>query len=509
MKKLTYRLAAFLVALLMLSAAAAAAEPAAPLLPGSRTQQIMESGRSLKVRTSLKLDGEMLSSLMMMMGGGAQDEGTKTVIDTLLAAVNKIKTTAVMAKGAHSLSVATDAGELMNMQAAMDPVSFENRVTTSLLPGIGLSVDPDMISEMDLEAVFTPYLEAVAAFIDDKVAAGLTIEQGSFELPDAGAFASKTSFDLHSTLIVDFLSTMFELFKSDEQAQGFLTQMMGLVVQMQEQAGGAQAQPVPSVQELLAGMEQGLNAMKAEEDVLLLHVDVYGDSPTGATCVEVKTPKGTPEGTFVQVLTQPSEKGGQLRISFLTDRFQTFEGTEPVLPDWYAIKGKVLSGENFSATLINLSVSREADEALNNRNTKMGLEVYGGGAYNAGLAADVNYSMAGELRGGGSVTLSLFSPAPMLTFSYELQETDELPVPPAETAESLVLNQETAEASMPRLLEALAGPGLKGLLENMKTAMPEEAAMITLLVQSMMPQPSPEPQPEIQTETAPEPAVVP
>ena len=97
-------------------------------------------------------------------------------------------------------------------------------------------------------------------------------------------------------------------------------------------------------------------------------------------------------------------------------------------------------------------------------------------------------SATGDAFGfSGTLALSVFSPDPLLTVSFDISESDENPAAPEEEGETLVLTEETAETSLPGLLEALMGPGLSGLLERLETAMPEEAAIIQMMIGSMMP----------------------
>lgn len=490
--KRMYRLAALLSALLMLSATAVAELPLAP----SGVLGLLESGRSIKGQVGLELNSDMLSALISQ--GAPPDESTKTVVDTLLSAVGKLKATSLIAKGAYSLSVGTDAGELFDLRMAMDPETMQNRMTTSLLPGYVLSVDPAIFGdafsaqglfpkfpEADMEALLQPYIEALSPLIEERITADLQAqtEEGPFEVPGVGTFASKAGYDIRQSLVVDVLATVHDLFKTDDKAQAYLTEILQYVAQIQSKMGEEQAEPVPDIPKILAEMERAIEEGKAKDDEVLIHYDVYIDGPEDAMLVE-GTPTASDEGIFVSLWTQPVENGTVLKISFISEDKGEDEDGEI---DWHTVRQQVLSGENYTATLINLNIDASEDAAGGSHNTRLALEVYAGGAYNAGLTADI-VSATGDAFGfSGTLALSVFSPDPLLTVSFDISESDENPAAPEEEGETLVLTEETAETSLPGLLEALMGPGLSGLLERLETAMPEEAAIIQMMIGSMMP----------------------
>lgn len=489
--KRMYRLAALLSALLMLSATAVAELPLAP----SGVLGLLESGRSIKGQVGLELNSDMLSALISQ--GAPPDEGTKTVVDTLLSAVGKLKATSLIAKGAYSLSVGTDAGELFDLRMAMDPETMQNRMTTSLLPGYVLSVDPAIFGdafsaqglfpkfpEADMEALLQPYIEALSPLIEERITADLQAEEGPFEVPGVGTFASKAGFDIRQSLVVDVLATVHDLFKTDDKAQAYLTEILQYVAQIQSKMGEEQADPVPDIPKILAEMERAIEEGKAKGDEVLVHVDMFmNDGPEDATLVEA-TPTTDDEEFFVSLWTQPAENGTVLKISFISEDKGEDEGGEI---DWHTVRQQVLSGENYTATLINLNIDASEDAAGGSHNTRLALEVYASGAYNAGLTADIVSAIGDAFGFSGTLALSVFSPDPLLTVSFDISESDENPAAPEEEGETLVLTEETAETSLPGLLEALMGPGLSGLLERLETAMPEEAAIIQMMIGSMMP----------------------
>ncbi len=146
MKKITKRLAALVTALVLLlglGATVAAEAPATMANPAAL--KLLNAGGAIGFEASMNLNVDALKGILGMVMG-ATDEQSMNSITTVISALNKLKLKGVYTLDAASAVVGTDKGELLNFQTLVNKDSKESAVTTNLLPGISLSLDPAMVA---------------------------------------------------------------------------------------------------------------------------------------------------------------------------------------------------------------------------------------------------------------------------------------------------------------------------------------------------------------------------
>ena len=92
------------------------------------------------------------ATLMQMLTGEMPDEQSGSIISTIISAVNKLSFSALVSKDAVSVVISSPAASAMELQAGMNRETFENTITSSMLPGVALIIDPAMIRQFTDQA---------------------------------------------------------------------------------------------------------------------------------------------------------------------------------------------------------------------------------------------------------------------------------------------------------------------------------------------------------------------
>ena len=147
MKKTGMRISALLTALMMLlSIVPALAEaPAAHEAPIA-FQNLLE-GKTIETDVSIALN-PMVGNLLSDFSGAESDEASMAMFNTVINAINKLKANFVANEGAVSGFVGTDLGNLLDFQVDFNPQTNANHITSSILPGLALIVDPEMMKQI-------------------------------------------------------------------------------------------------------------------------------------------------------------------------------------------------------------------------------------------------------------------------------------------------------------------------------------------------------------------------
>ncbi|MHC1786770.1 MAG: hypothetical protein AB9880_06895 [Christensenellales bacterium] len=517
MRTISKRLAALMTALaLMLTGLGALAEAS----PAEQTpQSVYERGSFVKSDVRIQLDAGTLTGLLAMFGAGstgaeADAEKVISLITQALNALNKIKFTVVSGKDAMSMTAGTDLGQIMDMQANMKEGA--SAITSSLLPGMMLTMAQDpkaaqvqslverhkkAIQTIDFEKLGTPYLEVLNKFFLETLTPKATLAESPVTIADVGTFDVGMTFDVDNHMIAELLTGLMAVLKQDSVVRPLIdahlkagaTYAAGTVPQ------GTEAPAVDEVagatpknaDELIAKLEEGIAKMKAMPAAVLFHQGVY-TSTTGETLyttTEDKDGKGLLTVAFV-----PSGLGDELKISFLSKKDAPNFGTvdpaatpAPVMPvDWAAVKAGVLDGTDFSSTLILIDIKGSEDAAKNQQEMSADIKLYSQGMQ-LGLQAKGSSTLSAPYASKGDVSFSFLSPTPLLTISFENSEVAEGPVLPDVTGLKVMALDGTASSPQGELMQTLQKTALPLLIENLKKALPEEAAILLAYLQTTPP----------------------
>ena len=479
------RLTALMAALMLfLSASAALAEGTVPT-----AESVLNAGGAVAFEAQAQFDGASLKGIMgLALGGGAQDEATNTLIDAAISALNRLHVRGVYAKDGFSGYLGTQEGELINLQAVLyDEETMDNALTTNLLPGIALVVDPAMVksaigqmpqmSQAQAEAMLAPYGEAVLAFIQAQLNPQPLPEP--LDIPDAGQFAFKADFELTTREVAELMEKLYNIFKNDKNLQAMI-----------QQAGSASGE---DPMEALKEMEEGIAEMKAAEDKVILSGVAYLNEAGDTTYVEALTPQDEETRARLTLLIKGADlsAGATVNMKLIVkgvDPYAAFTSEEPATPepaaeiDWDAVEADILSFSNFADTLITLDTSLASEGNRISTATRFGLIASG-----MSIAVEnESQSRLDRLETQTETRFFLGGQNPLVTITAKVNQTDERPqLPQLEGLKVVTLKASEEGELVPNdviaLEESLANlPGQ--LMANIATALPEEGpALLTLI----------------------------
>lgn len=541
MKPMKLRLVAILTAMVMtLGILPVLAEEPATSQPPTMEELMLalfESGKSIQTDFAIKVSpklGEVIYFLTKQM----PSEEDAAILATLVNAVNKLKTTIINNTNISGV-VGTDQGDLFNFQAAINEQTLENNITSNLLPGLALSVDPAMMSKMSTagqtpDQAFAPYINAFMEYINT-IEAAKEKEEGTYEIPGVGTFNSRSQREVTMHMAVNFLEKLMEIYNNDPA-------MKKLV----EEAASANQDLNPTdesttPEDMAQELTDTLELIKSQEDQVVLSAITYEDG-SGKSYTEMTTPEGEMKNYRIELLINvPNAQNGQyssveISAKILTKtNLPTFEdmfdiedeadqpaaedetsqpaAEEEVVTaiDWQAQENDIKSGFNFIDSLINLSFSlkREAPQVNSN---------FGMNWLTGGITIGISYndsSNMGAMTSEGSLSLALMSSEPLLTISYTASPVDAQPIAPVtEGAQQVIISEDQTPEEADAMMEQLMSVLMPALQERLIAALPEEGPTILTLIEDAQGQAeeemlepeaeSVEEQPEAESEVEPE-----
>lgn len=505
MKKKNRILAVLMALMLGLGTIPALAEAPAPV-PG--LSSLLADKGTMQYEAQVQLNPSAVAMVMGMTGQTA-DEASMTMVNTLVSALNKLKFNVLAGQSGMSVIIGTDKAALMDLQAAMNPETFEAQVTTSMLPGIALSVDPAMMQKVMGQAsslqvdpektmqIVKLHLDTIGGLVKE-IAEGFTPEEGSFTIEGYGTFTKRTQVTVTTHMLADLLQKLADIYNSAPVHKEFMEKILSASNALPE--GAAAASEIPDFGKQL---DEAAKKGKAEPDMPVLTGWVYEGE--NATYIDAMTPPEAGNQTKLDLLFE--NQGSQIRIKVIGKGYSyTAADTEPAAaPDWAAIEKDILGGQNYTDTLVNVTISNTAE--LPQMSTTVTADIIATGM-NVGLKVNAANRLD-TMEGKFDISISLMSPEPMLTFSVSSKPTDALPAALVldGTAPIMLKESEMSEEET-NLLQASLQKALPELFEKLPMALPEEGPALLQMIQQMMAPPvqeSPagEPQPEVSVEPAP------
>jgi len=535
---MTRKLIAMVMAAAMFLSVVAFAQAEAPAVqPVVTVQSALERGATIKMDLDVTLNNDVAASLMGMAMGGGSDESTQTMVTAILDTINKLKTSVVYNKSAVSARIGTDAGEVITLQGTLNPETMENSYATNLLPDTTVTLDQAMLQQVmasmqqgsvaqsltdaEAQAMVAPYLEAIGTFFTEQVLPGAQMEQGSYAVEGVATFEALATVPVTSHAVAEFLNQVLTVFKADTKAQAMLTEYMQTAAATNAATGSSEE--IPTVADLISQMEAAVANMKATADFHIATVKYYS-SPSDTTApayLEIETSDSGDQPMFATVVIKGDEKNVDIAIAVLVKAESDYtgatvqeetvslstkapEGTATEAPatgeapvasegtDWAALHNAVLNGEDQTAMLINLKINSQASETAVSSKVAMDVRapMEGMGQMYLGISMDAQSALGDKVDQSGTLTLSLLSPAPLVTVTFALTETDEQPAAVPVGTNSFVITEDTTDADAEQLTGVLMTQGLPKVLENLKVALPEEAGIITMMIQSMTAEPT-------------------
>ena len=491
MKKPGMRLIALLTALMMLGIVPAFAQAPAQSLD-------LLQGKTVQTDVTITLN-PMVGNLIANLSGSQPDEAGMAMFNTVINAINKLKASFVANEGGASGTLGTDKGNLLDFQVNFDKETSANHITSSLLPGLALSVDPEMmkqvtaqsgmpnISPEELQQLVLPYATIMTETFT-KAQASATSEEGSYEIAAFGTFTKKTEVDLTSHMLADLMEKLAAAYKND-------TKLQALVKEASATAQSADlSEEVP--QDPAASMEETAKSIKSVDNMPVLHITAYENAES--YYFVGLTPDGQSEPMKIDLFLKginaeasvPSRS--EIKLALLSPGMVVPAEGEAVAPtDWALVEEQIRNSENLSGFQANLNITVE--NAAPVMNTIMDFNMLATGM-NIGLNVDSKSDIA-TLESTNIISLNYKKPD-MVKLAITTKPSDAEPVAPAlDGAQTLVLKQEMSEEDSAALETALQ-QALPQLLEQLNVILPEEApALLALLEGSAQTEEMPEPAP--------------
>lgn len=517
MKTLHKRLAALLLALAMTLGGLGAMAGATPVQ--QTPEDVFARGNYVRTDLRVRLDMQAISGLlgMISVGVGPEQGAAMAAVTQALSAMNKLKTTVVFGRDAISLTLGSELANLMDMQFTPRDSDGAAAITTSLLPGLKLTVPPipellqyqalierhqKAFRETPFDKLLAPYAEALNTYFTQTLPAGAAQVSGAFEIADVGSFDTLSTYDVTGETLAGVLSAMVEVLKQDTALRQLLDTHLKVFASgeglpqgfVAEADVGADA-PKDSA-ELIAKLEEGIAEIRKDAGTLLGRQSLYTNSQSTALCLVTEDKDAR---SLITIAMLPVENGHDLRVSILMraeapvwptpDPSATQAPKTPV--DWAAVKAGVLAGTDFS-TLFTLDLKSGPDPERKRLDTSLGMKMSLQGI-RFGLQATDASALIAPYAKKGEVSLSVMGPEPQLTIYYEDTEVSEAPaLPDPDTVKAVEFNEQAMEEGS-ELAQAFLQKGLPALLENLKLALPEEAPAILAFIQQLNSQSTPAP----------------
>ena len=472
MKKITKRLAALVTALVLLlglGATVAAEAPATMANPAAL--KLLNAGGAIGFEASMNLNVDALKGILGMVMG-ATDEQSMTSITTVISALNKLKLKGVYTLDAASAVVGTDKGELLNFQTLVNKDSKESAVTTNLLPGISLSLDPAMVAAIlaqqnmanaeELKEALIPYSEILLGFVNEQMGPKPEKSAEPIDIPGVGQFHYKAAFDITSHEVLGLVEKLMTTFKADKKLQGLLMQ-------------NAQGEP-GEMQNAIEQMEKDLAEQKLSKDEVGFVGTAYMNEPGDAYYFVVNTAEGIKSPAhFTLLLSGANAKFDSVKFKLLTKTPAEEETASEEAIDWAKVEEEITTGKNFQNVMVQVDSSMKPQGDLLASTFNLNIMV---GGMNIKLEVEGDNKLD-KVDANTKMSVYFNGPQPLLSVSAKMFETQEKPVAPVTEGNTVItLKQDSAQGELPEkdekaLMESLQ-KGVQVVMENLNKALPEE-----------------------------------
>ena len=383
----------------------------------------------------------------------------------------------------------------------MNQETFENTITGSMLPGVALSIDPEMIRQfmdqasgiqVDPEEVMELvqlHLQRIGGVLNE-TAAAFSSEEGNFAVEGFGTFTKRTSVNLTTHLVAGVMQKLADIYNNAPEHREFMQKFLS-----QSNAFAGDMPATGATPDFGMMLDDAAKQGMAEPDTAIMAGWLYeGDE---SIYFDAVTAEGSQMPTKLDILIGTNEL--KVRIIGQGSSFSA-ESTEPASTetDWVQIEQDILAGKNYFDTLITLNVHKKNE--LPQMNSEAVLSLIAGGM-NFGVTIK-SASNLDTMEGSTSFALSMMQPEPLLTLTVSVKPTDEQPAPPAlEGAEVIVVKESGMTGEETELLETSLTQALFELFTRVGAALPEEGPILMSLLGDMMAVPEEtEPVQELQPE---------
>lgn len=489
MKNAGMKLMALMVALMMLlSIAPALAEAPADGTPFDR---ILKSGKNLKTEVSFQLNPQV-GSLIASFSGQVPDAEVMKVFQLLSDAVGKLKATLIASADTASGAIGTDKGDLLDYQISFSQDGADLKMATSLLPGLYMTVDPEIMAKFTKQAsaqnmigeklakIAPPYRDALTEEVA-KIQQAAGSEEGSFETT-YGVFSKRTEVTLTSHMLAGLLVKLGEVYAKDAELQALVKDIAASIMTTDMDSGeGTQAPAPEEYKDPILSMTESAQEALGNEDAPLLNLVAYESE--NAVYLDLATLPENPQPMNIQLHFGKDAAATKVELKILVDGYKYYaEDETPTPTDWVALEQGILTGAVPTATLVGMKIDAVNE---NDSKTESVLQLH---FASSGISAKISANVAADLaamESDSEFAFYLMGTEPLLKVAVHTAPTDEKPAAPAvEGMKELVLKEKMSEEDDALLEQATAGIG-EALLEKLSMVLPDEAPAIIEMIKSM------------------------
>ncbi|NLJ64815.1 MAG: hypothetical protein GX337_05415 [Christensenellaceae bacterium] len=466
----------------------------------SRVAALLEEGKRLESTITLSVNKDMLAGMLVStMPGSDTPEGMEAnmaTADTLLSILNKLQIVYVSDKENISGTVGSAIAPLFKFAGKVDAATGESTLSSDMFPGILLSLPAAPgASDIDLsalEALDEDFEKAFENYFETEIVPVAEKSEGEFA-KEGKTFKESYKFNLNTHLVAKGMNVFSEQIKANEALKNLFDTALASSAQMADSVekempegtaptGVTIEKATPKNADELIAMIEGASAnMLAAEPQDIAEVEVLVNDDDFNVSVELPGGVG-----YVNVfVSEVGDDAVELSLYMIMKNGYAAESEEaPEATDWAQLKEDILAGKDYSSTYVQADLVAKEDEGANKANAALKLNVFAGGMP-IGFSVESEENLTGAYEGVATISVSLFSPEPMLTLTGKTVETDKA-VEPLGEGEKLVFNPNASEEEMAPLMNAVMG-NAPVLLENLSKAFPDEAGAINQMLEQMGP----------------------
>lgn len=400
--------------------------------------------------------------------------GVQPLTIVLLSAFNKLQSSLIVKNNQVSGVIGTEQGELVDVQAEVDAAVGLKGLTTSLLPGLKLSFDPDIMAAVMQEAPFNELSRAelevylasygkIYEHLSGVVMEGLAKQpavEGEYTGLLGGDYTALSTTAIDSHMMAEGFGKLAADLEGDKAA------MEAFLAMMKAMSPGVNVTEA----ELLETLREAADNAKNEEIVQYATLLVY-TSPDGRVLYEVVTTEG---GQFqplkVDVLvekweTKPEETQAQGAVRVILPG--TMDAYYQNEDGWNQAREAIVSGQDPYGTTITATYNLSHNESA--AAADLGVELS-----HQGLNMNYKLNFSGDKAArAGQADLEVYYllDEPVLTLKMDYSPTDQAPTAvKTEGLYNLVLKNEIT-GDMETQLEASFMKGWESLMEKLVVAL--------------------------------------
>ena len=434
--------------------------------------------------------------------GAPQGDEQKTAIDSVFSALGKLKATIISGKDAATFDVGTEHGKLLGGEVALSADAGEAYITSNLFPGVKLAYPKEMVEAMvaaqqqaanvqKIAQLMVPYGDAVMKVVNEEILPAAQVSEEAYNVEGVGAFVRRSQIDVNGAMVMGFFKAINDVLRNDTEMQAMIDNYAKSMPEEDNE--------IKSAADLVAQIDKMVADVPNAEEVKLGTFTLYeGAEKNSYFEFSGKEPESGASLYFVSGHIVGDEKDmssdiaviikGKGGLESMSEAGEKAAAEAPKEADWAAVKADIISGADISGVLVLVKVQGKTDVENNNAAANLAVTLQTGGM-RVGINSDSQTALAGEYKASGKLGLTFMGENPLFTVSFDSMEVTEAPVlTPADDLKAITIQEEMSAEDTEVLQGAVMSQGLPMLIENLKTALPEEGPLLATMLQTLLSQ---------------------